>query len=282
MDKTVAMLAQGAMGAAVARRLTSRGATVLTSLEGRGAGSRARAAEAGMVDVPLSRFAEADVFLSIVPPDAALATATAILPHLVAAGGRHVPYVDCNAVSVATVRRVAALAQESGSSFIDAAIIGPPLKPGVETTVFYAAGADLAPLLDLRNHGLDIRTLDTGVGAASALKMAYAGITKGLTCLGAAMILAATREGAADALMVELQRSQPELLALFRPRIPDMLPKAYRWSGEMEEIAAFVGADEAATIYEGMARVYERLARDVQSSRTEAAALEMFLAAGAS
>ena len=280
MGKTVAMLAQGAMGAAVARRLTAMGATVLSSLEGRGAGSRARAAEAGMIDVAPTRFAEADVFLSIVPPDAAFDTAAAVLPHL-AAGGRHVPYVDCNAVSVSTVRRVAALAQQSGSPFIDAAIIGPPLKPGVETTVFYAAGADLAPLLGLRDHGLDIRTLDTGVGAASALKMSYAGITKGLTCLGAAMILAATREGAADALLVELERSQPELLALFRPRIPDMLPKAYRWSGEMEEIAAFVGADEAATIYEGMARVYERLARDVRSTRTEADALESFLNGGA-
>ncbi len=229
-----------------------------------------------MVDGPLSRFAEADLFLSIVPPDTALATAADVLPQL---GARRVPYVDCNAVSVDTVRRVAALAGEAGAPFIDASIIGQPPKPGVETTVFYAAGDDLAPLLGLRDYGLDIRPLEADVGAASALKMCYAGITKGLTCLGAAMILAATREGASDALMKELQRSQPELLALFRPRIPDMLPKAYRWSGEMEEIAAFVGADEAALIYQGMARVFERLARDVRSAGAEAAALEAFLEA---
>ncbi len=274
MNKTVAILAQGAMGAAVAQRLSGAGARVLTCLEGRGAGSRERAAEAGMIDGPLARFAEADLFLSIVPPDAALATAGAVLPHL---GARSIPYVDCNAVSVDTVRRVAARAQEAGAPFVDACIIGPPLKPGVDKTVFYAAGADLDLFLGLRDYGLDIRPLEADVGAASALKMCYAGITKGLTCLGAAMILAATREGASDALMTELQRSQPELLALFRPRIPDMLPKAYRWSGEMEEIAAFVGADEAALIYQGMARVYERLARDGRSTRTEAAALEAFL-----
>lgn len=276
MSKTVALLAQGAMGAAVAGRLVSGGATVLTCLDGRGGASRARAEAAGMTDVPLARFAQADVFLSIVPPDAAYATADAVLPHL-AGAGRRVPYVDCNAVSVATVQRIAALVHESGSRFIDAAIIGKPPTPGVETTVFYAAGEDLAPLLDLRAFGLDVRPLDTGVGAASALKMCYAGITKGLTCLGAAMILAATREGAAEALLAELGRSQPEILALLRPRIPDMLPKAYRWSGEMEEIAAFVGTDEAAQIYAGMARVFERLARDARSFKTEAAALESFL-----
>ena len=214
------------------------------------------------------------------PPDAAFATAGDVLPHL-SGLGRRVPYVDCNAVSVATVRRIAALAQENGSPFIDAAIIGPPSKPGVETTVFYAAGPDLGPLLELGAFGIDVRPLEADVGAASALKMCYAGITKGLTCLGAAMILAATREGASEALMAELERSQPELLALLHPRIPDMLPKAYRWSGEMEEIAAFVGADEAALIYQGMARVYERLARDARSTRTEAAALESFLGLGA-
>jgi hypothetical protein len=106
--------------------------------------------------------------------------------------------------------------------------------------------------------------------------MCYAGIAKGLTGLGAAMILAATREGAAEALMAEMARSQPAILDLLRPRIPDMLPKAYRWSGEMEEIAAFVGADEAALIYQGLARLYDRLARDRRGTEAETNALEGF------
>jgi putative dehydrogenase len=247
MSKTIAILAQGAMGAAVARRLTDNGATVITCLEGRGAASRARAEAAGMIDGPLDRFATADLFLSIVPPDAAHVTAQDVLPHLVA-DGKHVPYVDCNAVSPATVRRIARLAEAQGSAFIDASIIGPPPIPGATSTVFYASGETLDPMLELGRYGLDVRPLDAGVGAASALKMCYAGIAKGLTGLGAAMILAATREGAAEALMAEMERSQPEILGLLRPRVPDMLPKAYCWAGEMEEIAAFVGAGEAATI----------------------------------
>ena len=200
MSKTIAILAQGAMGAAVARRLTDNGATVLTCLDGRGAASRARAEAAGMIDGPLERFATADLFLSIVPPDAAHVTAQDVLPHL-AADGKHVPYIDCNAVSPATVRRIARLAEARGSAFIDACIVGPPLAPGAAKTVFYVSGEALDPMLELGRYGLDVRPLEAGVGAASALKMCYAGIAKGLTGLGAAMILAATREGAADALM---------------------------------------------------------------------------------
>ena len=48
----VAIIAQGAMGAGMAHRLTSHGATVLTSLAGRSPASARRAAAAGM-RVPL-------------------------------------------------------------------------------------------------------------------------------------------------------------------------------------------------------------------------------------
>ena len=50
------------------------------------------------------------------------------------------------------------------------------------------------------------------MSAASAMKMSYAGITKGTQALGAAMLLAATRGGTADALFAELSSSQPQML----------------------------------------------------------------------
>lgn len=61
----------------------------------------------------------------------------------------------------------------------------------------------------LAQHGLTIKLLDGPVGAASGLKMSYAGITKGLTALAAAMMLAATRFGAASDQAAELAESQP-------------------------------------------------------------------------
>ena len=111
--------------------------------------------------------------------------------------------------------------------------------------------------------GLDIRIVGGGMGAASALKMSYAGITKGLTALGAAMMLGATRAGVAEALHAELAASQPALLPWFTRQIPSMYQKAYRWVAAMDEIADFLGDDPAAAkMFSGAARRYERLARD--------------------
>jgi hypothetical protein len=116
------------------------------------------------------------------------------------------------------------------------------------------------------------------VGAASALKMSYAGIGKGLTALGAAMILAATRAGAATELHRELGESLLPILSRFETAIPDMYPKAYRWVAEMEEIAGFLEADEAAAMmFRGAARFYERLAADAAGDQLECAALDKFL-----
>jgi hypothetical protein len=74
-------------------------------------------------------------------------------------------------------------------------------------------------------------------------------------------MLAATRAGAADALRAELAASQPALSAWFARMVPSMYAKAYRWSGEMEEIADFTGEDESASaMYRGAATLYARLA----------------------
>ena len=116
-------------------------------------------------------------------------------------------------------------------------------------------------------------------GAASSLKLVYAMCTKGVTALAAAMFLGAERNGAGEALRAELARSQPELVERFAKAMPDMLPKAYRWVAEMREIATFLGPDDpAAMMFEGAARVYERLAADEAGSgdlgRTLLAAVE--------
>ena len=71
----IAIIAQGAMGAGLGRRLAQRGATVLTSLAGRSAASARRAAEAGMRGATPAELAGADVFLSVLPPSEAKACA---------------------------------------------------------------------------------------------------------------------------------------------------------------------------------------------------------------
>jgi hypothetical protein len=123
--------------------------------------------------------------------------------------------------------------------------------------------------------------LNGSISAASAMKMSYAGITKGTQAIGAAMMLAATRAGAADDLFKELQSSQKEMLAWLKRALATMPPKAYRWVAEMQEIAGFVGEDPAAhELYEGAAHFYEHIAEDFDGDKKDMEALTKFLGKG--
>jgi 3-hydroxyisobutyrate dehydrogenase-like beta-hydroxyacid dehydrogenase len=277
MTAVIAVLAAGAMGSAVGRRLVEHGARVLTSLDGRSAATRSRALAAGMIEAGDDQIAGADIILSILPPAEAVALAQRLAPAL-CRSGKQVIYVDCNAVNVATVQRVAGILAATPARFVDGAIIGAPPRPGTPGPTFYFAGEPAADLGCLQALGLRTRTLDGTVGAASALKMAYAGITKGLTALAAAMVLAASRAGAAEALHRELAASQPQLFKRFQSALPDMAPKADRWVAEMREIAGFAGEDSAvARIYQGIADLYERLGADQRGERLEFGLIDSFL-----
>jgi 3-hydroxyisobutyrate dehydrogenase-like beta-hydroxyacid dehydrogenase len=271
----IAIIAQGAMGAGIGRRLSSKGATVLTSLAGRSAASAQRAAAAGMRDATAAELAGADIFLSVLPPAEAKACAMWLAPALETAPRKAI-YVDCNAISPATAAEVAAIIAPTGAAFVDGGIIGGPPREDGYTPVLYVSGPEAERLGALGEHGLDVRTTPGPIGAASALKMSYAGITKGLVALSSAMMLAATRAGAAEGFRTELARSQPQLLAWFNRMVPAMPDKAYRWVGEMEEIADFTGP-EAAAIYQAIADFYAGMAADNAGPQEKAAALSAFL-----
>lgn len=276
---TITVIAPGAMGSAIGARLVEHGARVLTSLEGRGEASRARAAAAGMVDADTADLLAADILLSIVPPADAEALARRLAPALAAAARKPV-YVDANAVSPDTIGRIAEIVAETGTPFLDGAILGLPPKPGSKGPRVYVSGADTAPALVLRELGLDLRVCPGAVGAASSLKMSYAGLNKGLTALAAIMILAAERAGAGTALLDELAENEPALLARFAKALPDMAPKAYRWAPEMGEIADFLGPDAAGRqVFSGYADLYARLA--AEAGKPEIGALIRFAAAAA-
>jgi len=277
MTLTVAIIAPGNMGAAVGGRLTENKVNVLTSLAGRSQASAARAKAAGMIAVADAQLTESDFLLSIVPPGDALALAQRLAPVLGAANKKPV-YVDCNALSPQTVERVDAVIAATGCPFVGAGIIGPPPKPGTTNTKIYASGPHAADLAKLNDYGLIVRVLAGPLTAASALKMSYAGITKGFTALGAAMMLAATRGGSTEALKAELAESQPALLGFLTRQTPAMYSKAYRWVAEMEEISDFVGKDYPEhAMLDASARLYERIAADVEGEKKEVGVMDKFL-----
>ncbi len=280
MGIVIAIFSPGAMGSAIAARLVAHGARVLASLDGRSAATAARARAAGMEDASLARMLAADLVLSILPPGEARALAARLAPHLSAS--RHKPvYIDCNALSPHTKSEVAGIIAPTGCDFIDGAIVGLPPKPGDKGPRIYVCGDKRERASVLGTLGLDLRPIEGGIGAAAALKMSYAGINKGVTAIGVAMLLAASRAGAAEGLHRELRESLPDLFAKFQTGMPGMMPKAYRWVAEMREIAAFLGDDEgAAMMFEGAARVFARIAADVAGDGRECGVLEAFFREG--
>jgi len=265
MDElSIAIVAAGEMGAAIGARLTERGAAVRTSLAGRSRATAERAAQAGFeIVTDDAELADVDIVLSVLPPGEAVALALRLHGPLASAKLKPI-YVDCNAIAPQTSARVEEIIRTTGCAFVDAGIVGSPPR-GDDSPRIYVAGSDAAAVCELAKFGLDVRDMRAATGAASALKLAYAGVTKGLTAIGAVTRAAAERNGVAEALRAEVLASQPELTDWLDRQVPKMPPKAYRWVAEMEEIAAFLGDEGAGSgIYDGAARFYERVARTVE------------------
>jgi putative dehydrogenase len=259
----IAVVAMGEMGAGVAQRLVERGARVLTSLAGRSEASARRAKAAGVTVMDdAAVIAEAEMFLSIVPPSVAGATAERYLP-LIQNAARKPVYIDCNAIAPQTLKAISKAFIDNGLPFIDASIIGGAPRPGGPSPRLYMSGPISGEADTLKQLGLDTRVLSTTLGDASTLKMSYAGITKGFQALGASMALGAGRNGAQQSLVEELKFSQPQLYGWLSKALPTMYDKAYRWDGEMREIAKFLLPEKgASTMLTGAADLYEHIADD--------------------
>jgi L-threonate 2-dehydrogenase len=267
----IAIIAQGMMGSGVGRRLHENGAEVRTLLSGRSTASAERARAGGMEAAADEKalLSGADFFLSILPPGEAEPLARYLAPALKALDHKPV-YIDCNAVSPQSAIRIAEIVAPTGADFVDAGIVGGPPRPNYSPTI-YASGPTASQTAVLRDWGIDWRVIDGPVGAASALKMSYAGITKGTTAIACAMLLGAARFGCGEALIAELTESQPEMLARMRSGIPRMYDKAYRWVAEMQEISDFLEENPPSRdIYTAIARLYDHLATAYADKETGA------------
>lgn len=260
----IGVVAMGEMGAGIARRLHERGAEVLSVLAGRGAASIERARQAGARDVDdAGLVAHADIILSVVPPSTAGELAARLLPLIEAKSGEKPSYIDCNAIAPQTLHTIAGPFIERGLPFIDASIIGAPPRAEDDSPRLYMSGPIVGEAETLKALGLDTRVISEALGDASTLKMAYAGITKGFQALGTAMALGAARNGAAASFLAELSTSQPQLHAWLRRQLPGMYAKAYRWDGEMREIARFLEPEDGASrMLAGAAELYRHVAED--------------------
>ncbi len=248
---TAGVLHPGAMGATVAAACT---APVLWCSAGRSPATVERASAAGLVAVATlaELVVRSDVVVSVCPPDQAVAVA-----EDVAAIGFDGVYVDANAIAPTTSRSIAARFER----FVDGGIVGPPAhRPG--TTRLYLSGDESDRVAALwAGTALDARAIDGGPGAASALKMAYATWTKVSGALLLDVRALARAEGVESALLDEWAISQPGAADRSEATASGVAPKAWRFAGEMDEIAATFAA---AGLPDGFAvaagEVYRRLA----------------------
>jgi 3-hydroxyisobutyrate dehydrogenase-like beta-hydroxyacid dehydrogenase len=255
---TIGILHPGDMGSVVGACAVAAGARVLWAAEGRSAGSRERAAVAGLEDAGTvaALVGASDVVLSVCPPHAALD-----LAREVARLGFGGLFIDANAVAPATGREIGAVVETAGATFVDGGLIGPPPRSAGSTRLYLSGREAKRAAALFEGSALEAIAIGDGAGAASALKMAYAAYTKGSSALLMAIRALAATEGVDDALLAEWRRSQPELPKRSEAAARDNARKAWRFVGEMEEIAAaFEAAGLPGGFHQAAAVIYDRLA----------------------
>jgi hypothetical protein len=253
---SIGVLHPGEMGAAVGGAAVAAGQRVVWASEDRSDATRERAERFGLEDVSWvpGVVNQSDIILSICPPHAALDVAEDVRNM-----GFQGIFVDANAISPATTREVGALIEQVGASFVDGGIVGsPPTKPG--DARLFLSGEDAPRVARLFEGGpLEVVVLDAPAGAASALKMCYAAWTKGTSALLADILALAAHEDVLAPLEAEWSRSQAGMDRR-AAALSSAAAKAWRWVGEMEEIAAtFDDAGLPGDFHRGAAEVYRRL-----------------------
>ncbi len=272
----------GAMGSSLGAALVAEGHEVMWASEGRSEATNARARADGLVDVgSLAALVErVSTLISVCPPG----EASAVAADVTAAGFTGV-YVDANAVAPATARHIEALVLDAGATFVDGGIVGPPARHRGLTVLYLSGAAEpCTRLAEAFGEGpVMTHRVAEPAGAASAVKMAFAAWTKGTSALLLAARALAEAEGVTEGLDHAWSVLTPELAERLPVTVAGTAPKAWRFVGEMQEIAAaFEDAGLPGGFHLAAASIYEALAdlRDVDEVDTLDVIQRLVTAAG--
>ncbi len=258
-SQRVGVLHPGEMGISLAVSAQKSGHTVFWASEGRGAQTRERAAKYGLRDAEtLAQLCETcQTIVSVCPPDAAEDVAQQVLGH-----GFRGLYLDANAISPQRAVRIGEAMGRAGATFVDGGIIGSPAwTPG--TTWLYLAGPGGQGAAACFAAGpLETRVIGEIIGRASALKMCYAAYSKGTTALLSATLAAAEQLGVRHELEQQWSHDGSDFAKQAGKRLRQAPAKAWRFVGEMAEIAAtFHAAGVPDGFHTAAAVVFDRMAR---------------------
>jgi 3-hydroxyisobutyrate dehydrogenase-like beta-hydroxyacid dehydrogenase len=256
--ETIGILHPGAMGISVAASALRSGHTVCYASEGRGEATRARAAEHDLRDLgTLADLCKAcSILISVCPPHAAEDVA-----REVARIGFQGLYLDANAIAPQKAVRIGGLLSAARIPFVDGGVIGGPAWEPNETWL-YLSGAGAEKVAACFSAGpLEVSVIGEEIGKASALKMCYAAYTKGTTALLANILALAEASGVRAELAEQWERDESGFSAAAARRARRVTAKAWRFAGEMDEIAAtFEAAGLPGGIHHAAGELYRRLA----------------------
>jgi 3-hydroxyisobutyrate dehydrogenase-like beta-hydroxyacid dehydrogenase len=246
------------MGVSIAASAQRSGCAVYWASAGRSAATRARAEQQGLTDVGTvaELCARSSLLVSVCPPHAAEDVA-----RQVAAQGYRGLYLDANAISPQHMQRLAEVLAQAGASVVDGGIVGGPAwEPG--RTWLYLSGPRAQEVIPCFAAGpLETHVLSAELGVASGLKMCYAAYSKGTTALLAAILAAADTFGVRAPLEQAWIRDDPTFSARTTQRVRRSSAKAWRFAGEMDEIAeTFRGAGLPGEYHAAAAEIFRRLA----------------------
>ena len=267
--ENIGLMTPGDMGQAVALQLKQKGISVYTALDKRSERSKTLARQADLIDVgSIDRLTECcDVILSILNPGAALEFGVELAQAMARTQCRPL-FVDCNAIAPITVQEIEANIINAGGRCMDGCIIGAPPRGGKKCRLYFS-GAEAAELQQLATPEMDVKLLGDRVGDASALKMCYATMTKGVGALVLELLIAGRRLGIGEALVNQIKETESGIYDAVMRKLMVMPPKAYRWVPEMNQIACCMeSAGMTPRMMQGAADIYEFVAATALGKET--------------
>jgi 3-hydroxyisobutyrate dehydrogenase-like beta-hydroxyacid dehydrogenase len=257
MKETIGIIHPGEMGISVAASAQAGGNIVMWASQGRSPQTRARASAHSLVDaVTIENLCRScSIIICVCPPHAAGESANQVM-----ACSFKGLYVDVNAIAPQNTKQISEKMRDSGITFVDGGIIGGPAwKP--DSTRLYLSGDEAKRLADCFTEGLlETEIISPEVGDASSLKMCYAALTKGTNALLCAVMGAAESLGVREHLQRQWERDEMGSTERNFQRVRRVTAKAWRFAGEMEEIAStFESAGVPAGFHNAAAEIYTRM-----------------------
>jgi len=248
----------GMMGICVAATLQNSGHEVYWASEGRSPQTRKRAENFNLFDAgSLAGLCDTcSLIISVCPPHAAEEMAEQVLAHSFQG-----VYLDVNAISPQRTIHIGQRMRAGGVDFVDGGIIGLPVWERGKTWLYLSG--DKAPQAASFCSGGPLETTVVGneVGKASALKMCYAAYTKGTTALLCGILATAQVLGVRGELETQWSRDWANFGEQAGERVRNVTAKAWRFAGEMTEIAAtFREAGLPGEFHAAAEMIYRRMA----------------------